>query len=121
MSALHRWAVDVSGIPAAMSAYMFRNLCTRTGLQRTNEIDGHQLNVSVYSAHVRRHADNDTIGQLVSELEEFGHVEQVPDPNDGRAKVVRYTAQGTAMMADALAIGVPELQPSSRKWLAMKG
>jgi hypothetical protein len=61
MSALHRWAVDVSGIPAAMSAYMFRNLCTRTGLQRTNEIDGHELNVSVYSAHVRRHADNDRL------------------------------------------------------------
>jgi DNA-binding MarR family transcriptional regulator len=45
------------------------------------------------------------VGQLVSELEDLGYLERVPDPNDGRAKVVRYTEQGKAMMADALAIG----------------
>jgi DNA-binding MarR family transcriptional regulator len=45
------------------------------------------------------------VGQLVSELEELGYVERVPDPRDGRAKIVRYTAQGVEMMADALVIG----------------
>jgi DNA-binding MarR family transcriptional regulator len=45
------------------------------------------------------------VGQLVTELENLGYVERVPDPRDGRAKIVRYTDQGVAMMTDALAIG----------------
>lgn len=45
------------------------------------------------------------VGQLVSELEDLGYVQRVPDPRDGRAKIVRYTDRGVAMMADALAIG----------------
>jgi DNA-binding MarR family transcriptional regulator len=31
------------------------------------------------------------VGQLVAELEEMGGVERVPDPEDGRAKLVRFT------------------------------
>ena len=31
------------------------------------------------------------VGQLVAELEEMGAVERVPDPEDGRAKLVRFT------------------------------
>ncbi|MGV0793295.1 MarR family winged helix-turn-helix transcriptional regulator [Mycolicibacterium sp. XJ1819] len=45
------------------------------------------------------------VGQLVSELEELGYVERVPDPADGRAKIVRYTGRGRALIADAAAIG----------------
>lgn len=45
------------------------------------------------------------IGQLVSEMEQLGYVERVPDPHDGRAKIVRYTPQGVHLMADAAAIG----------------
>ena len=41
------------------------------------------------------------IGQLVTELEDLGYVERVPDPTDGRAKIVRYTDQGRALIADA--------------------
>jgi DNA-binding MarR family transcriptional regulator len=44
------------------------------------------------------------VGQLVSELEDLGYVERVPDPADGRAKIVRYTDQGVALIADAAAI-----------------
>ncbi|ETB34196.1 MarR family transcriptional regulator [Mycobacterium avium subsp. hominissuis 10-5606] len=44
------------------------------------------------------------VGQLVSELEILGYVERVPDPVDGRAKLVRYTDQGVALIADAAAI-----------------
>jgi DNA-binding MarR family transcriptional regulator len=44
------------------------------------------------------------VGQLVSELEELGYVERVPDPADGRAKIVRYTDQGVALIADAATI-----------------
>jgi DNA-binding MarR family transcriptional regulator len=44
------------------------------------------------------------VGQLVSELEDLGYLERVPDPADGRAKIVRYTDQGVALIADAAAI-----------------
>lgn len=35
-------------------------------------------------------------GQLIGELEGFGYVERVPDPTDGRAKLVRLTDRGWA-------------------------
>jgi DNA-binding MarR family transcriptional regulator len=44
------------------------------------------------------------VGQLVSELEALGYVERVPDPADGRAKIVRYTRQGRELIADAASI-----------------
>jgi DNA-binding MarR family transcriptional regulator len=44
------------------------------------------------------------VGQLVTELEELGYVERVPDPVDGRAKIVRYTDAGVALIGDAAAI-----------------
>ncbi|OBG95071.1 MarR family transcriptional regulator [Mycobacterium sp. E136] len=44
------------------------------------------------------------VGQLVTELEEIGYLERVPDPADGRAKVVRYTEAGHALLADAATI-----------------
>ena len=34
------------------------------------------------------------VSQLLAELEEWGVVEQVADPDDGRAKLVRFTAKG---------------------------
>ncbi|OFB36621.1 MarR family transcriptional regulator [Mycolicibacterium sp. (ex Dasyatis americana)] len=44
------------------------------------------------------------VGQVVTELEKCGYVERVPDPADGRAKIVRYTAQGHGLLRDALTI-----------------
>lgn len=44
------------------------------------------------------------VGQIVTELEGIGYVERVPDPADGRAKIVRYTDEGKALIADAAAI-----------------
>ncbi len=44
------------------------------------------------------------VGQLVTELEDLGYVERVPDPADGRAKIVRYTPKGRALIADAATI-----------------
>src|SRR5919197_846629 len=38
---------------------------------------------------------------LVDELEERGYVRRVPDPEDGRAKVVRLTARGRNYVAEA--------------------
>lgn len=43
------------------------------------------------------------VGQLVDELEEMGAVERVPDPEDGRAKLVRFAqTNGRSVIFDGL-------------------
>ena len=37
-------------------------------------------------------------GQLLAEFVELGYVKLVPDPNDGRAKIARYTAKGKRLL-----------------------
>jgi DNA-binding MarR family transcriptional regulator len=44
------------------------------------------------------------VSQLVTELEEWGVVEQVTDPNDGRAKLVRFTPKGERGLLQGLAV-----------------
>jgi DNA-binding MarR family transcriptional regulator len=44
-----------------------------------------------------------TVVYLVNDLERLGYVERVPDPEDGRAKLVRMTARGEAAVAEARA------------------
>lgn len=41
------------------------------------------------------------MGQLVDDLERLGYVERIPDPVDGRAKIVRLTAAGLVFLDDA--------------------
>ena len=36
-----------------------------------------------------------TVGEVVSDLEQRGYVERVPDPEDGRAKIIRLTSKGS--------------------------
>src|SRR5262245_34495335 len=42
-----------------------------------------------------------TVVYLVNELERLGYVERVPDPADGRAKLVRATKRGEEAVAEA--------------------
>jgi len=42
-----------------------------------------------------------SMAELVAHLERHGHVERVPDPGDGRAKLVRATARGRKVFAIA--------------------
>lgn len=44
------------------------------------------------------------VSQLVAELEYWGVVEQVEDPNDGRAKLVRFTPKGQEGLLQGLAV-----------------
>ena len=44
------------------------------------------------------------VGQVVAELEEMGVVELRPDPSDGRAKLVRFTAKGAKGIEQGLAV-----------------
>jgi DNA-binding MarR family transcriptional regulator len=34
------------------------------------------------------------VGEAVAELEQLGYIERVPDPEDGRAKIIRLTERG---------------------------
>jgi DNA-binding MarR family transcriptional regulator len=44
------------------------------------------------------------VSQLVSELEEMEVVERVPDPTDGRAKLVRFTPKGREGALEGLVV-----------------
>ena len=45
-----------------------------------------------------------SVGEITSDLEQRGYVERVPDPSDGRAKIIRLTERGRA--AQALGFGL---------------
>ena len=52
--------------------------------------EGTRVSVLAERAHVSKQA----MAQLVAHLEEHGYVVRVPDPRDGRAKLVRATDRG---------------------------
>ena len=45
-----------------------------------------------------------SVGEIVSNLEELGYVERIPDPEDKRAKLVRLTPRGQEAQTAARAI-----------------
>lgn len=45
-----------------------------------------------------------TMGPLVDDMERFGYVQRVPDPDDRRAKLIRFTEAGIALLEDSQAI-----------------
>lgn len=42
------------------------------------------------------------VGQLVDELEQMGAVERIPDPSDGRAKLIRFSTKPGSSLLDGL-------------------
>lgn len=42
------------------------------------------------------------VGQLVDELEQMGAIERIPDPEDGRAKLVRFSRKPGRTLLDGL-------------------
>ena len=55
-------------------------------------LDDEGTRVSVLAQ--RAQMTKQSMGELVAHLEAHGYVERVPDPSDGRAKLVRLTAKG---------------------------
>ena len=49
----------------------------------------------------RAHMTKQSVGEVTTDLEQRGYVERVPDPSDGRAKIIRLTERGH----DAQALG----------------
>jgi DNA-binding MarR family transcriptional regulator len=52
------------------------------------------------------------VGEAVAELERLGYVERVPDPSDGRAKIIKLTPSGL----DACLTGRREFAEIEREW-----
>ena len=57
------------------------------------------------------------VGEVVDDLQRLGYLERVPDPSDGRAKLVRLTDQG----AGARAIGRSILDEIEERWAEQIG
>ena len=53
-----------------------------------------------------------SVGEVASDLEARGYVERVPDPKDGRAKIIRLTERGR----EAQAIGRALIDDLERDW-----
>jgi len=64
------------------------------------EPDGSRLTELAERARMTKQS----VGEVTSDLEQRGYVERVPDPSDGRAKIIRLTERGRA--AQALGIGL---------------
>ena len=59
--------------------------------------EGTRLTVLAQHAGMTKQA----MGQIVDDLEHLGYVERTPDPEDGRAKIVRFTPAGLDFVCDA--------------------
>lgn len=57
--------------------------------------DGSRLTDLASSAQLTKQA----VGEAVSDLERHGYVDRVPDPADGRAKIIRLTEEGQRVQA----------------------
>ena len=76
-------------------------------------LDGTRLTELAARASMTKQA----MGQLVDEVERLGYVERIPDPSDGRAKIVRFTRKGRMLIKEGTGIG-EEIQ---RKYASLIG
>ncbi len=84
--------LDATGYPSTPPPYhtVFENL----------DPEGTRLTVLAKRAGLT----HQSMGELVQELERRGYVERVPDPSDGRARLVRLTDEGREVVRTALAV-----------------
>jgi DNA-binding MarR family transcriptional regulator len=71
-----------------------------TGLLPHLDPEGTRSSVLAQRMEISKQA----VGQLVDDLERKGYVERLPDPTDGRAKIVRLTPRGIQVQIDGLDI-----------------
>lgn len=62
-------------------------------LTRSIDLEGTRITVLARRAGVTKQA----MGKLVQEMSELGYVRTIPDPTDGRAKLVTYTRRGLVL------------------------
>lgn len=72
------------------------------------EPDGSRLTELAERARMTKQS----VGEVASELEQRGYLERVPDPSDGRAKIIRLTERGH----EAQALGLEIIDEIERDW-----
>jgi DNA-binding MarR family transcriptional regulator len=72
------------------------------------EPDGSRLTELAERARMTKQS----VGEVASDLEQRGYLERVPDPSDGRAKIIRLTERGRA----AQALGREIIDDIERDW-----
>jgi DNA-binding MarR family transcriptional regulator len=65
----------------------------------------------------RAHMTKQSVGEFASDLEQLGYLERVPDPDDGRAKIIRLTDLGRR----AYWIGHQLIDELEREWAERYG
>ena len=60
----------------------------------------------------RAHMTKQSVGEVATELERRGYLERVPDPSDGRAKIIRLTERGR----EAQALGREIIEEIEQEW-----
>lgn len=73
---------------------------SHTALLPHIDLDGTRTTVLAERVGISKQA----VGQLVDDLVIHGMVERVPDPSDGRAKLVRFTPQGRSLLLHGLTV-----------------
>lgn len=68
------------------------------------DLDGTRLTVIAERAGISKQA----VGQLVDDLVAMGALERVPDPADGRARLVRFVGGGSALLHGLSVLGALE-------------
>ena len=58
-----------------------------------------------------------SVGEVTSDLEQRGYIERAPDPDDGRAKIIRLTERGR----EAQAFGRGVVDEVEREWAERYG
>lgn len=86
-----------------------------TALMPYIDLEGTRLTDLAERARVTKQA----VGQLVEELEAMGVVERTPDPDDGRAKRVRFTPYGLKALLHGLGV-LQELEEELTRSLGQK-
>jgi DNA-binding MarR family transcriptional regulator len=72
------------------------------------EPDGSRLTVLAERANMTKQS----VGEVATELERRGYLERVPDPGDGRAKIIRLTERGR----EAQALGFQIIDELEQEW-----
>jgi DNA-binding MarR family transcriptional regulator len=110
---LYPYRAMESRVLAALAAAGFEiSLAQARLLQRVAD-GGSRLTELAAQAQVTKQ----TAGELVDQLERRGYVERVPDPRDGRARLVRVAQRGLA----AAALAAPVVAAVEAEWTAHLG
>ena len=102
-----------SRVLAALGAAGFEITLAQARLLQRLARDGSRVTELAAQAQVTKQ----TAGALVDELERRGYVERVPDPADGRARLIRLAARGL----EAVAIAAPVVAEVEAEWTEYLG